>query len=79
MMFELFFAVFAYSFASVILLSIVSLLLRMIWNLPLRIYEKATGKILPRWVIRVSNTLELSDPCHWIAVFIVFLSNRLFK
>ena len=78
-MFELFFAVFAYAFVSFILLFTLSLLLRVIWNVPLRIYEKGTGKILPRWVIRVSNTLELSDPCHWLAVFIVFLSNRLFK
>ena len=76
---ESIFLVFACAFTFFFTLVTIHVILTVIWNFPLRIYEKATGIRLPAWFIGVSKTLELLDPIHWLAVFTVFLSNRLFK
>ena len=78
-MFEQLFAVFAYAFTFFWTLWIFHFILTMIWNLPLRIYAKATGIRLPTWFIRVSKALELLDPIHWLVQIELFLIDLLFK
>lgn len=73
------FAVFAYVFTAFWTLCIFHLILTAIWNFPLRIYAKATGIRLPAWFIRVSKTLELLNPIHWLVEIELFLMDRLLK
>lgn len=76
---ESIFFVFACAFTLFVTLATIHIILTVIWNIPLRIYEKATGKVLPAWFIRVSETLEYLNPITRIVEFEVFLIYRLFN
>lgn len=76
---ESIFLVWAGAYTFFFTLATIHIILTVIWNIPLRIYEKATGKVLPALFIRVSETLELLNPIDRLAELEVHLLYKRFK